>query len=137
MKYIIEDKQLFNAIYKFIDDDLAEDNISWDYEEDYDTEEYNEHVVNFVGDKYTNEDMDDKYFTYISKEYYEILTKTEPEFASSWIDIAPLLDLNVGGWWCYKLNNFFGNLWTPVFEQWFVDTYPQFPVKTFIYPELR
>jgi len=134
MKYIIEDKQLFDAIYKFIDDDLVEDNLSWNYEEENDDEELNKQIVSFVGNKYINDEIDERYFTYITKKYYEILMKTEPEFVRDWINIAPLLDLNPCRWWCDKMNTLFSDYWKPAFEQWFRDRYPNFKVKTFTYP---
>lgn len=135
MKYILDNKQLFDAIYKFIDDDLVEDGISWEYEEAYD-DDYgnNENIIEFVGNKYSSDVIDEKYFTYIRREYYEYVMKSEPEFAREWIDIAPLLDLNPCKWWCEKLDNMFGKFWKPVFEQWFTDKFPDFDVKTFTYP---
>ena len=138
MKYIIEDKQLFQVIYNFIDDMFVEDDLNWNYEEDYDTEEYNKNVIEFSGEKYDEGETDDKYFIYIRKEYYEKLKKrdnaSDLEFIAEWIDKAPILDSTSGRWWCDKLNNFFGEFWKPVFEQWFEDRYPDFPVKTFMYP---
>jgi hypothetical protein len=135
MKYIIEDKQLFNAIYKFIDNDLVEDGISWEYEEAYDDDDgTNENIIEFIGNKYSSDVIDEKYFTYIRREYYEYVMKSEPEFARDWIDIAPLLDLNPCRWWCDKLNGYFGEYWKPVFEQWFSDKFPDFDVKSFMYP---
>ena len=137
MKYIIEDKQLFDVIYKFIDDMFVEDNLNWNYEEDYDTEEYNKNVIEFSGEKYDEGETDDKYFVYIRKEYYEELKKRgnlgDYDFIADWINKAPILDGSLGTWWRDKLNNFFGEFWKPVFEQWFSDRYPNFPVKTFMY----
>jgi hypothetical protein len=138
MKYIIEDKQLFNAIYKFIDNMFVEDDLNWNYEDDYDTEEYNKNVIDFSGEKYDEGETDDKYFVYIRKEYYEELKKRgnlgDYDFTAEWINKAPILDCSLGTWWSDKLNGFFGEFWRPVFEQWFTDRYPDFPVKTFMYP---
>ena len=67
MKYIIEDKKLFDSIYNFIDNIFVEDNLSWNYEEDYGDEDYNENIIEFIGDKYSMGDTDDKYFIYIKK----------------------------------------------------------------------
>jgi len=138
MKYIIEDKQLFQVIYKFIDDMFVEDDLNWNYEEDYDNGEYNENVIEFSGEKYDEGETDDKYFVYIRKEYYEELKKRgnlgDYDFIAEWINKAPILDGSLGStWWRDKLNNFFGEFWKPVFEQWFSDRYPDFPVKTFMY----
>jgi hypothetical protein len=139
MKYVIEDKQLFNLIYNFIDDIFVEDNLNWNYEEDYHSEEYNKNIIEFSGEKYDEGEIDDKYFIYIKREYYEGFinngSEYDVEFATNWIDKAPLLDITSGSgkWWCEKLNNFFGEFWKPVFEQWFTDRYPDFSVKTFMY----
>lgn len=138
MKYIIEDKQLFDAIYKFIDNMFVEDNLNWNYEEDYDTEEYNKNVIEFSGEKYDEGETDDKYFVYIRTEYYEKIKKRsnigDLEFIADWIDKSPILDCSLGRWWCDKLSGFFGEFWKPVFEQWFADKFPDFDVKSFMYP---
>ena len=135
MKYIIENKKLFDIIYKFIDEEFAEDNLAWEYMEDYDNGTYDTNIIEFSGDKYFEGEVDNKYFTYIKREYYENLTDDfDNEFKTSWIDKAPLLDLTTGEWYFDKLKNLFGEYWKPVFEQWFRDSYPDFPVKTFWYP---
>jgi len=137
MKYIIEDKQLFDAIYKFIDNMFVEDDLNWNYEDDYDSEESNKNIIEFSGEKYDEGETDYKYFIYIKREYYEGFinngSEFDIEFARGWIDKAPLLDSTTGNLWRDKLNTWFGEFWKPVFEQWFKDKYPNFPVKTFMY----
>jgi hypothetical protein len=116
---------------------FVEDNLNWNYEEDYDNGEYEENIIEFSGDKYEEGETDDKYIIYIKREYYEKLQKRnnagDLPFIADWIDKAPIVDCSLGRWWSDKLNNFFGEFWKPVFEQWFSDRYPDFPVKTFMY----
>jgi hypothetical protein len=133
MKYIIEDKQLFDVIYKFIDDMLTEDNIRYQDGYNYDTDKSDENLLNFYGDKYSDNEQNDWYFEYVRKEYYEGLTsRREWEIKEKWLDKSPLLEL-MDTEFMSKLNGFFGYFWKPVFEQWFTDKYPHLPVKTFIY----
>ena len=133
MKYIIEDKQLFDAIYKFIDNMLTEDNIRYQHGHNYDTDKSDENLLNFYGDKYSDNEQDDWYFEYVSREYYENLTsRRDWETKEKWLDKSPLLEL-IDTEFMSKLDGFFSSFWKPVFEQWFRDKYPHLPVKTFIY----
>lgn len=131
MKYIIPEKKVFDVIYHYINDYFYDDNLDWVWD-DYDDEESDRRqmVANFTGDKWRENEQDDYYFTYVSKEYYE----NEPDdvFAKKWIDKAPLLDL-LSSNFQERMNGFFGPYWKPVFEKWFSDNYPEFPVKTYIY----
>lgn len=132
MKYIIDDKQLFDAIYKFIDDMLTEDNIKYQRGYNYDTDKYDENLLNFYGDKYSDNEQDDWYFEYVSKEYYENLDRRDLDITKRWLDKSPLLEL-MDIKFMSKLDGFFSSFWKPVFEQWFRDKYPHLPVKTFVY----
>jgi hypothetical protein len=134
MKYIIEDKQLFDAIYKFIDNMLTEDNIRYDYGYNYDTDKTDENLLNFYGDKYSDNKQDDWYFEYVRREYYENLDehKLENSIKDKWLDKSPLLEL-MDIKFMSKLDGFFSSFWKPVFEQWFRDKFPHLPVKTFVY----
>jgi len=134
MKYIIEDKQLFDAIYKFIDNMLTEDNIRYQDGYNYDTDKSDENLLNFYGDKYSDNEQNDWYFEYVRKEYYENLGKHkwENSIKEKWLDKSPLLEL-MDTEFMSKLDGFFGSFWKPVFEQWFRDKYPHLPVKTFVY----
>jgi len=132
MKYIIEDKQLFDAIYKFIDNMLTEDNIRYQYGYNYDTDKTDENLLNFYGDKYSNNEQDDWYFEYVSRDYYENLGERDLDITKKWLHKSPLLEL-MDIEFMLKLDGFFSSFWKPVFEQWFRDKYPHLPVKTFVY----
>jgi hypothetical protein len=132
VKYIIKDKQLFDAIYKFIDDMLTEDNIRYQHGYNYDTDKSDENLLNFYGDKYSDNEQDDWYFEYVSKEYYENLDRRDLDITEKWLDKSPLLEL-MDIEFMSKLDGFFSSFWKPVFEQWFRDKYPELPVKTFVY----
>lgn len=134
MRYIIKDKQLFDTIYKFIDDMLTEDNIRFQFGHNYDTDEVDENILCFFGDKYSDNEQDDYYFEYVKIEYYENLTgrrEWENSIRERWLEKSPLvevMDRNFED----KLTGFFSHFWKPVFEQWFRDKYPELPVKTFL-----
>ena len=131
MKYILEDKQLLDLICKFINNELYDDNLDWEYDINYDTEELNRNIINFYGDKYRGGDQDEWSFTYVKKEYYD--TDEGKEIAPIWADKAPLLEI-VNYEFPAKMNSFFADYWKPAFEKWFTDTYgDKFPVKTFHY----
>jgi len=135
MKYIIEDKQLFDAIYKFIDNMLTEDNIRYQHGYNYDTDKSDENLLNFYGDKYNSNEQDDWYFEYVSREFYENLTfgrEWENIIKEKWLDKSPVLEF-MDTEFMSKLDGFFSSFWKPVFEQWFRDKYPHLPVKTFVY----
>lgn len=134
MKYLIPEEKLFNFIYKYIDEELTEDNLCWEY----DPYEYDEnHVdykdtINFYGDKYETGEQDDFTFIYVKKEYYERLKKKHNDWALDWIEKAPILDF-VDKRLRNRYDNIFGEFWKSVFEKWFENNYPQFPVKTYNY----
>jgi hypothetical protein len=135
MKYIIEDKQLFDAIYKFIDNMLTEDNIRYQHGYNYDTDKSDENLLNFYGDKYSNNEQDDWYFEYVSREFYENLTfgrEWENTIKEKWLNKSPVLEF-MDTEFISKLDGFFSSFWKPVFEQWFRDKFPHLPVKTFVY----
>lgn len=126
-------EELFNAIYKFIDEEFVNDDLAWEYDINPDTEGYEKNIVNFYGEKYVEGYQNDWYFIYVKKEYYEHLRDFEDaEFSKKWIDKSPLLDFTDHEMQ-NKLNGLFNDLWKPVFEKWFSEHYPEFPVKTFIY----
>jgi hypothetical protein len=131
MEYLIKEKQLFDIIYKFIDNMLTEDNIEYQDGYNYDTGKWDENLLNFFGDKYLNNKQDDWYFEYVRKEYYERLYGHD-SVKKKWLDKSPLLEVMEHNF-NYKLTVLFGDYWKPVFEQWFKDKYPELPVKTFIF----
>lgn len=130
MKYILTNKQLFNSIYNFINDELYDDDLTWEYEWDSDAMQREMNVINFYGAKYISNEQDEVTFTYIKKEYYE--SKEGTPLAEKWIDKSPLLEF-IDYEFRNKMNSIFGEYWRPVFEKWFERNYPEFPVKTFIY----
>ena len=135
MKYVItkeQNKKIFDVIYKFIDDMLTEDNITYQHGYNYDTDKSDENLLNFYGDKYINNRQDDWYFEYVSREYYESLDGRDLDITKRWLDKSPLLEL-IDIEFMSTLDSFFSFLWKPVFEQWFRDKYPHLPVKTFVY----
>jgi hypothetical protein len=132
MKYIINDKQLFDAIYRYIDTDLSEDNINYDYGYNYDTDKTDKNIINFYGDKYSNNEQDDWYFEYVKKEYYENVENRDSSLKDKWLDRSPILEV-IDYDFKRKLNSIFSEYWKPVFEKWFEEKFPQFPVKTYLY----
>jgi len=132
MNYEITDKRLYEAIYKFINDEFTDDNLDYDYDNNYDTDETEKNILNFFGDKYQNNNQDEWYFQYIKKEYYTSLENSENNtMVKEWLPNAPILEM-LDREFPNKMNSFFGEYWKPVFKQWFKDVYPQFPVKTFL-----
>ena len=71
MKYIIKSSRVNSIIYKFIDNEFTEDNLTWDYDINYDTEDTERNILNFYGEKYQRGSQDEWYFQYIKTEYYE------------------------------------------------------------------
>lgn len=130
MKYILTNKQVFNSIYNLINEELYGDNLNWEYEWDSDALRREMNVINFYGDKYINSEQDEVTFTYVKKEYYE--SGQGESLAKKWLDKSPLLEF-IDYKFRNKMNSFFGEYWKPVFEKWFEQNYPEFPVKTFIY----
>ena len=135
MRYIINENKVHLAIYKYIDNLFTEDNISYDYGYNYDTDKTDKNILNFFGDKYTNNEQDDWYFEYVKKEWYENISDDDNEkneFKNKWLEKSPLLEI-LDIEFPEKMTSMFGSYWKPIFEKWFKDTYPQFPDKTFIY----
>lgn len=137
MKYQIPQKKLFDSIYRLISQEFFDDNLDWQYSEDPEFDEsYDSNIIQFYGEKYGSGIEDDFYFQYIKKEYYENLDVIDSGLADKWSDKSPMLELfsTVS---FEKWDSLFGDLWRPVFEQWFKNTYPEYPVKTFLYMNLR
>ena len=123
-------KQLFNAIYSYIDEELTKDNLDWRYFDDSD-DGYNNDIIEFFGDRWDTE-SEPLYFQYIKKEYYDINDEDKIELVKKWYDKAPLLDFfNYENPFWGHLNDTFGDIWKPVFKKWFEDHFPEFPVKTY------
>jgi len=130
MKYIINNSQVNSAIYKYINDLFIGDNLGWDYDINYDTDKPERDIINFYGEEYREGYQEEWYFQYIKKEWYE---KSEGgNIKDYWLDKAPLLDV-IDTEWQSKMTLLFDQYWVSIFEQWFKDKYPNFPVKTFLY----
>ena len=77
----------------------------------------------FVNNDYYSDEGSDYLFSWTGKEYFKTIfsqgyiTKTEYEGMISESPMVSILDSDVKE----KLNNFFGDLWKPVFKQWFKD----------------
>ena len=133
MKYIINNKKLFYLIYKFIDSGLNSDgqmfyNIGYDYNNDEETED----ILWFYNLKNSSWE-----FEYYKPEWYtRIINGKTREIDSTtnyWLPLTPLIRFEDESIFVQRMNNFFGEMWHPVFEKWFEDNFPELPVKTFVY----
>jgi hypothetical protein len=126
MKYLITESKLSSAIYNFIDETFAS--------EDGNPEIFKLDAIDFVGapmidsfdfvnSDYYSDEGSDYLFTWTGEEYYKTLyaqgdiTKFEYERLASEAPSVVILDEKTKE----QLNNFFGELWKPVFKQWFKD----------------
>ena len=135
MRYLIKETTLQKAIYNFINDEFYDDNLDWEYDIDVEGDGYEQekNILCFSGDRFREREQDDWTFQYVKKGYYENLE--DKEFANKWIDKAPILEFMDKNK-IDKMDNLFGNQWKPIFENWFKRNYPEFPVKTFLYPSI-
>jgi hypothetical protein len=128
MKYIITESKLNSAIYEYIDNlfhngyeikmEVAED-------EDGDPIEY---AYDFVQDNGSYGFL----FTWTGKEYYETEGRENvTSFGKKWIDYAPVIEIAEDEI-INQLKGMFGEMWVPIFKQWFTDTF-SLPVKTVEY----
>ena len=135
MDYIIPKKKLFNAIYSYIDSELIKDNLDWTYADDNDfTEGYDDNLIEFRGESW---DEYGECMLYIKKEYYEDEGLWDRNMKLTWGDKAPILELKIHHPLWKQLQDTFDDLWKPVIEKWFKDHYPEYPVKTFIFPKFQ
>jgi serine kinase of HPr protein (carbohydrate metabolism regulator) len=124
MKYIITESKLNQAIYDFIDKLFAAENGDTEIIKmpgiDMDGSEMNG-TYDFVNNDYY--DNEGEYlFGWTGKEYYDSLTTNqitqhEMETLSNKSPIVVIYDKNK----INQLNNVFGDIWKPVFKQWFKD----------------
>jgi len=134
MDYIIPKKKLFNAIYSYIDSELKKDNLDWTYADDNDFNEgYDSNLIEFRGDSW---DEYGECILYIKKEYDEDEGR-DRDMKQKWSDKAPILEFKTYHSFWKQLQDTFGDLWKPVAEQWFKDHYPEYPVKTFVFPKFQ
>jgi len=119
MKYVITESKLNSAIYEYIDELFHNGyDIRMEEAEDEDGNPI-EYAYDFIQD---NGDYG-FLFTWTGKEYYKTIyaqgdiTKFEYERISSESPTSEILDKDA----IVSLNGYFGDLWKPVFKQWFKD----------------
>ena len=126
MKYIITESKMNSSIYKFIDELFSSkdgnpeiyklDSIDSDGRSLMDS-------YDFVNSDYYSDEGSEYLFIWTGKEYFKTvfsqgyITKIEYEKMVSESPMVSILDADIKE----KLNNFFGDLWKPVFKQWFKD----------------
>jgi hypothetical protein len=126
MKYIITESKLNTSVYNFIDELFAsEDGNPEIYKLDSIDSDGRSLIdsYDFVNNDYYSDEGSEYLFTWTGKEYFKTIfsqgyiTKTEYEEMLSESPVVSILDTDAKE----KLNNFFGDLWKPVFKQWFKD----------------
>lgn len=132
MKYIIPNSKLYNTIYKTIDEFMFKTEIQWEFGENPYTMEKTEYEVRFFGLDYINGDDDEPLFMYVKKEWYTEIEKNQ-ELKDKYIKMTPMLEVPFHTKFVKMMNNRVENLWRPVFEDWWKNSFIAFPVKTFIY----
>jgi len=126
MKYIITESKLNSSVYNFMDNLFTSkdgnpeifklDSIDKDGRSLIDS-------YDFVNNDYYSDEGSDYLFSWTGKEYFKTIfsqgyiTKTEYEGMVSESPMVSILDGDIKE----ELNNFFGDLWKPVFKQWFKD----------------
>jgi hypothetical protein len=126
MKFIITENKMKSSIYNFMDNLFKS--------EDGNTEIFKLDSIDsdgaslidsydFVNNDYYSDEGSEYLFTWTGKEYFKTIysqgyiTKIEYEGMVSESPTVSILDADAKE----KLNNFFGDLWKPVFKQWFKD----------------
>jgi hypothetical protein len=126
MKFIITENKIKSSIYNFMDNLFKSedgnpeifklDSIDSDGASLIDS-------YDFVNNNYYSDEGSEYLFTWTGKEYFKTIysqgyiTKIEYEGMVSESPTVSILDADAKE----KLNNFFGDLWKPVFKQWFKD----------------
>ena len=128
MKYVITESKLNSAIYEYIDELFHNGyDIRMEEAEDEDGNPI-EYAYDFIQD---NGDYG-FLFTWTGKEYYEKEgNENVTSFGKRWIDYAPVIEIAEDEI-IDQLKTMFGELWVPIFKQWFTDTF-SLPVKTVEY----
>jgi len=126
MKYLITENKLNTSVYNFIDELFAsEDGNPEIYKLDSIDSDGRSLIdsYDFVNNDYYSDEGSEYLFSWTGKEYFKTIfsqgyiTKTEYEGMLSESPMVSILDSDSKE----KLNNFFGDLWKPVFKQWFKD----------------
>lgn len=133
MKYIITNNQLFDSIYSYIDSSLNEYNtLTYSSGFDYDVDDYVADLEWFY-----IEGEDDWVFEYVHPEYWinkPKLNHRTDDWLKSKLEMSPMLEFSQSFWFLDRMNSIFGDIWKPVFEQWFTNNFPELPKpKTFVY----
>ena len=113
MDYVITNEKLYSVIYKFIDSEFTDDNLDYDYDTNYDTEEIEKNILNFFGNKYQYGAQDEWYFQYIKKEYYLSLLYNNDyndTMVKEWSPKAPILEM-LDREFPNKMDSIFGDFW--------------------------
>lgn len=137
MKYIITNKQLFDSIYSYIDNIFnVEGNIRYDVAYDYTRSEETWDLVWFFvdgGENYVDEwSLEYTKDTWYTRKF-DGKTREQKSTTNEWLPKTPLLSFHYESPIKSRLDGMFGDMWHSVFEQWFTDNFPDFPVKTFLY----
>ena len=128
MKYLITESKLNSAIYEYIDQLFHNGyNIRMEAAEDEDGNPI-EYAYDFIQENGGFGFL----FTWTGKEYYETEGReTVTSFGKKWIDYAPVIEIAEDEI-INQLKGMFGEMWVPIFKQWFTDTF-SLPVKTVEY----
>ena len=128
MKYTITESKLNSAIYEYLDELFHNGyNIRMEEAEDEDGDPI-EYAYDFVQDNGGYGFL----FTWTGKEYYEKEGRENvTSFGKRWIDYAPVIEIAEDEI-IDQLKGMFGEMWIPIFKQWFTDTF-SLPVKTVEY----
>lgn len=126
MKIIITESKINSTIYNFIDKVFAAKNGNTEIHKlqaMIDSEPLTD-AYDFVNDDYySDEGVDEYLFAWTGKDYYmtiysqDVITKLEYEKLASEAPTVELFDSYAKK----QLNGYFGDLWKPVFKQWFKD----------------
>lgn len=126
MKIIITESKMNSAIYNFIDELFVAKNGNTEIFKLDSVDEDGRAIVDaydFVNDDYYDDNGSDYLFSWTGKEYYKtiyaqgLITKFEYEKMASESPTCEIIDRDATN----SLNSYFGDLWKPVFKQWFKD----------------
>lgn len=125
MKYIITETKINSTIYNFIDKVFAAKNGNTEIHKlqaMIDSEPLTD-AYDFVNDDYYSDEGSDYLFSWTGEEYYKTIyaqgdiTKFEYE---GLVSKSPTFKI-FNSYTKKQLNGYFGDLWKPVFKQWFKD----------------
>ena len=126
MKIIITESKMNSAIYNFIDELFASEDGNPEIFKLNALDSDGSPLTNafdFVNSDYYGNEGSDYLFGWTGKEYYKTIyaqgtiTEYEYERLSSESPFVEIMDEDISD----SLNDYFGDLWRPVFKQWFKD----------------